>query len=143
MLLVHVCYLYGLTNLEGTPVNLLHSHDKAEQRSLARSVRSYDTHNAVWRQREVQVIKKQLVAVCLSHALGLNHLITQTRTVGNEYLKPLLLGLDILIQQLIVRVESGLTLGLTGLGSHTYPLKLTLQCLAALGGLFLLKGQTL
>ena len=132
MLLVNVSYLYRLAYLKRTLVNLFKTHDKAEQSGLTRTVGAYDTHDAVWRQREVQVIKQQLVSECLSNSMSLDDLVAQTRSVWDEYLQFLLLLLYVLVHQFVVRVKTGLTLGLTGLGSHTYPLQLTLQGLAAL-----------
>ena len=70
--------------------------------------------------------------------LGLYHLVAQTRTVGDEYFQFLLFLFHILVQQLVVRVQTGFTLGLTCLGGHAYPLQLTFQRLPAFAGRLLL-----
>ena len=102
MLLVNICNLYGLTYLKGTLINLLQTHNQTEQSGLTRTVGTYYTDNAVWRQREVQVIKQQLVAERLCNVMSLNDFVTQTRTVGDEYLQFLLLGLYILIHEFVI-----------------------------------------
>ena len=132
MLLVHIRNLDRLANLKRALINLLQPHNQTEQSSLTGTVRADDPDNAVRRKREIQVIEQQLVAERLLHALSLNHLIAKTRTVGDEYLEFLLFLLDILVDQLIIRVQTGLTLSLTCLRSHTHPLQLTLQSLATL-----------
>ena len=132
MLLVNICNLNCLTYLKRSGIDFLQAHNQTEQSGFTRTVRADDTDNAVWRKREVQVIKQQFVAERLCYVMGLNDLVAQTRTVGDEYLKFLLLGLNVLIHQFVVRVQTGLTLGLTSLRRHTHPLQLTLQGLAAL-----------
>ena len=132
MLLIYVSYLYRLTYLKCALINLFQAHDKTEQGGLTCSVGTDYAHYAVWRKREVEVIKQQLVTECLGNSMSLDDLVAQTRSVWDEYLQFLLLLLYVLVHQFVVRVKTGLTLGLTGLGSHTYPLQLTLQGLAAL-----------
>ena len=75
--------------------------------------------------------------------LSLDNLIAQTRTVRDEYLQLLFFLFLFLVKHRLVRVQSGLTLGMTSLGSHTYPLQLALQRFAALRCRFLLLSQTL
>ena len=79
----------------------------------------------------------------LCYMLSLYHLITQSWSVGDKYLKFLFLLFLFLVQHHLIRVQSGLTLSMTGLGRHTYPLQLTLQCFTALRGAFLLLSQAL
>ena len=75
--------------------------------------------------------------------LGDDDLVAQTRTVGDVNLKLLLLLLLLFIEHLIIGVQTGLTLSVTGFRCHTHPLQLTLQRLTALRSLLLLLGQTL
>ena len=75
--------------------------------------------------------------------LRLDHLVTQTRTVGDKDLQLLFALLLILVKQLLIRIKTSLTLGLTSLGSHGSPFKLALQCLSALAGLLLFLRHTL
>ena len=65
--------------------------------------------------------------------LSLYDLIAKTRSVGDEYLKLLLALLLLLIKHLLIRIKTGLTLGLASFGSHTHPLKLALKSFATLG----------
>ena len=139
MLLIHVGQLHRLAHLEGACVRLLQPHDEAEEGGLARTVRAYHAHDAVRRQHEVEVAEQHLVAVGLRHTLGLQHLVAQARAVGDEYLQLLLAFLLLLVEHSIVRIQTCLTLSLTSLRSHAYPLQLALQGLLALrGGLLLL-----
>ena len=64
--------------------------------------------------------------------LGFDNLVSQTRTVRDEDFQLLFLLLHILVQQLVVRVQTSLTLCLTGLGSHAHPFQLAFQRFAAL-----------
>ena len=66
-----------------------------------------------------------------------DNLISKTRTIRDKDFKFLFFLLDIFIHQFIVRIQTCLTFRLTRFRSHTHPLQLTLQCLAALAGGFL------
>ena len=71
--------------------------------------------------------------------LRLNHLVAQTRAVGNIDFELLLALLLLLVEHLFIRVQAGFALCLPSLGSHAHPLQLPLQGLATLRcGLLLL-----
>ena len=72
MLLVHVCQFHGLSYLESTFVYGFQSHNQAEQGSLAGTVRTDYTDNAVRGQHEIQVIEQQLVTISFLAALLLD-----------------------------------------------------------------------
>ncbi|CUP23504.1 Uncharacterised protein [Segatella copri] len=75
--------------------------------------------------------------------LSLDNLVTQTRTVRDEDFQLLLALLLLLVEHLLVRVQTSLTLSLTGLRRHANPFQLALQCLAALRGSLLLLNHSL
>ena len=75
VLLVHIGKLHGLTHLEVAAVGLLQSHDEAEEGSLSGSVRTDDTHDAVRRKHEVEVIEEHLLSESLLYVLSLDHLV--------------------------------------------------------------------
>ena len=127
MLLIDIGQAHGLADLEAATIDLLQSHDQAEERGLARTVGAYHADNAVGGQREVEVAEEHLVAEGLRHMLRLDDLVTQARTVGDEDLELLLLLLLLLAEHLLVGVETRLALGLTSLRGHAHPLQLALQ----------------
>ena len=65
--------------------------------SLAGSVRTYDTNDAVRRKHEVEVVEQNFLAERLPHVLRLYYLVAETRTVGDEYLQFLLALLLLLV----------------------------------------------
>ena len=99
----------------------LQAHDEAEEGCLARTVGADDAHDAVGRQHEVEVLEEHLVAESLGHMHGFEHLVAQTWTIRDEDLELLLAFLLLLVEHLVVGVESGLALGLTCLGCHSHP----------------------
>ena len=143
MLLVYVSYFYGFSYFEFTFINFFQSHNQAEQSSFTGTVRTNDSHNTIRRQHKVQVVEQQLVAIRLCYMLRLDNLVSQTRTVRNEDFQFFFLFLHIFIQQLIVRIQTGFTLCLTCLRSHTYPFQLTFQCLTTLAGSLFFHFHTL
>ena len=134
VLLVHIGYFHSLSYLELAAVGSLQPHDKAEKGGLTCTVGTDDAHNTVRRQHEVEIVEQELVAKRLCHVLGFDDLVAQTGTVGDEDFELFLLLLHILVQQFVVGVQTGLSLCLTGLGSHTHPLQLAFQRLTALAG---------
>ena len=102
VVLVHVCYLDGVSNIERTLVGLFQTHDETEQSGLAGAVGTDDAHDAVAGQHEVEVGEQHLVVVSLGNAVGLDHLVAKTGTVGNVNLQFLLALLLVLVQQAIV-----------------------------------------
>ena len=139
VLLIDVGKFHGLAFGEGAAVGFLQAHDEAEEGCLARTVGADDAHDAVGRQHEVEVLEEHLVAESLGHMHGFEHLVAQTWTIRDEDLELLLAFLLLLVEHLVVGVESGLALGLSCLGCHAHPFELALQGLATLrGGLLLL-----
>ena len=66
-----------------------------------------------------------------------DYFVAQAWAIRYEDFEFLLLLLLVFVQQLVVRVQTRLTLRLTRLRSHAHPFQLTLERLAALAGHFL------
>ena len=143
VLLVNISQLHGLTHLECAAICLIQAHNEAEEGSLTGSVRTNHTYDAVRRKHEVEVVEENLFAERLLYMLSLNHLVAQTRTVRDEDFQLLLALLLLLVEHLLVRVQTSLTLSLTCLRCHANPFQLTLQSLAALRGSLLLLNHSL
>ena len=131
MSLVDVCDLDSLSNLKCTCIRCLLTHDQTEQSCLAGTVWTDYTNYTALRQREAQVLEQLLLTECFGETLYIYNLGTETRTVGYKDFKALLTLLLILIEQSVIAIETGFTLGLTGLGSHAHPFELAFQSLAA------------
>jgi len=102
VLLVYVGQFHGLAHLECAAVGLLEAHDEAEEGGLACAVRADNAHDAVGRKHEVEVGKEHLLAESLAHMQGLDDLVAQSRTVGDEYFEFLLALLLLLVEHLVV-----------------------------------------
>ena len=102
MLLIDIAQFHGLTHLKGTGVGLLHAHDQTEECGLSCTIGADDTNDAIRRQHEVQVGEQLLLGIRLRHAMCLDYLITQTGTIGDEYLELLLFLFLLLVEHLIV-----------------------------------------
>ena len=68
--------------------------------------------------------------------LGFDHLVAETRTVGDVDFEVLFLLLLVFVEEFVVRVQTRLTFGLTCLRCHAHPLEFSLQSLATLGSHF-------
>ena len=134
MLLVNVCQFHGFTHFEVTLIHTFQAHDETEECSLTCTVRTNYTYDAVRRKHEVEVVEEQLVAVCLLHTDGFDDLVTQARTVRDEDFELFFLFLHVFVEELVVRVQTSLTLRLTSLWSHAHPFQLAFEGLAALAG---------
>ena len=75
--------------------------------------------------------------------LSLNHFVAQSRSVGDEDFQLFLFLFHGLVEQSVITVQTSLTLSLAGLGSHTHPFQLTLQCFAPLALLLFFLSQPL
>ena len=143
MLLIHVRKLHRITDTEGTGIRLFQIHDQTEEGCLTSTVRTDDAHDTVRGEHEVQIREERFLAIGLRYMLCFDDLVTESRTVRNEDLQLLFLLFLLLVEHHLVGVQTGLTLGMTGLGSHAHPFQLAFQRLAALGGRLLLLCQAL
>src|SRR5262249_48397280 len=130
---------------ERASVGLLLPGDHAEERGLAGPVRADDADETAARQREVEPVDQQPVAVALAQALGLDNEIAGARSGGNRDLGGALPRLARLVlgQELLVLREARLALGLASPRRHAHPLQLALQRAPARRGLLLLLPQAL
>ena len=141
--LVDVADADGLADGKLAAVDGLLTHDHAEESGLTGAVGADDAHDAVGRKHEVEVVEKEAVAESLGYVLRFDHLVTEARAIGDEDFELRLALLLILIEEGFVRVQTGLTLGLTRLGGHANPLQLALKCLTTFAGLLLLLRHAL
>ena len=141
--LVDVADADGLADGKLAAVDRFLTHDHAEEGGLTGAVGADDAHDAVGRKHEVEVVEKKSVAESLGYVLRLDHLVAKARAVGDEDFELRLALLLILVEEGFVRVQTGLTLGLTRLGGHANPLQLALKCLATFAGLLLLLRHAL
>ena len=132
VLLVDIAESDRLANVELPGIGLFQAHDESEERRLTRSVRTNNAHNAVGRQHKVEVAEEHLLAKSLCHMLRFNHLVAQTRSVGNEYFELLLLLFLLFVEHRLVAVQTGLSLGVARLRSHAHPFQFAFERLAAL-----------
>src|SRR5258708_31156317 len=108
-------------------VGLLLARDHAEQRGLAGTVRADDTNDAAARQREVESVDQQVVAITLPQASCLHDHVAEPRPRGHVNLSVLDPLPRFLAQQILVGIEPGLALGLTRPWRHADPLELALE----------------
>ena len=131
--LVDVRELHRGADLQRTAVGLLLADEHAEQRGLARAVGADDADDAAGRQREVEVFDEEPIAVALGDLVGLDDEVAETRARRDRDLHLLLallrrLGFG---DELVVRRDARLALGLAGAGREPHPLELALQRAAA------------
>src|SRR5262249_4925832 len=129
--LVDVGQLHVVADAELSGVGLLLAGDHPEQRGLAGSVRSDDPDDATGRKLEAQVLHQQPVAVCLADPARLHH---EAGELGPGRDGDLTGGVALLLagrQQLLVRGDTRLALGLPGTGAGPNPLQLALELLLA------------
>ena len=132
MLLIDVRKFHRFTHFKGSGIRLFEFHNEAEECSLTSSVRTNHTNNTVGREHEVEVIEQLLRAKSLGNVLRFYNLVTQTRTIGDKDFEFLFLFLLVFTKELIVRVQTCLTLCLTCLRRHAHPFQFAFQSLAAL-----------
>ena len=92
VLLVDVAEFDGFAEFKRSVVGRVESHDEAEQRGLTGTVGTDHADDAVRGQHEVEVGEQHLFAEGFLHMLGFNHLVAETRTVGNVNFEVLFLS---------------------------------------------------
>ena len=83
MLLVHIGKFDRFAHLKRAGIGRVETHDEAEERGFAHTIRTNDPHDAVGRQVEVKVGIEYFFAERLRHMLSLNDLVAQPRAVRN------------------------------------------------------------
>ena len=122
--LIDVAELDGLAETKRAVVRLFLAGHHAEQRRLAGAVRADDADDAAARQREVQIVDQQLVAVRLPQIARLDDEVAEPWAWLNVNLDVLDLLRRVLPEQLFVRLESGLAFRLARARRHAHPLQL-------------------
>ena len=132
--LVDVGDLDGLAHLELARSQRLQAHNRLEQRGLTDAVGADYAHDAVARQGKRKVVDEHAAVELLVQVMGLQDLVTQTRTDGDADVGPVeLLACAGLGLHLLVAGQTSLVLCLTGLRRAAYPLELGLHALGELG----------
>src|SRR5262249_32130309 len=118
---------------------LLLPGDHPEQRRLAGAVRTDDADNPAAREREVEVLDQQVVAVALLQPARLDDRVAETRSWRDVDLGGLDLLRRILLEQIFIRVQPRLPLRLARPRRHPDPFELAFERLLPprLGLLFL------
>ncbi len=130
--LVHVPVLHRLTQPQRSGIRLLLPGDHPEQGRLPGAIRPDHADDAATRQREVQVVDEELIAVRLSQPPRLDDEVAKAGTRRNVDFNLFDLLRAVLVEQLFVGVETRLALRLPRTGRHADPLELARQRLLAL-----------
>src|SRR5437867_371902 len=125
--LIDVADLHGLPEPQRAGIRLLLPGHHPEQRRLAGAVRSDDADDAAARQREIEVVDEEVVAVALLQIACLDDDIAETRARRNVDFRGLNLLRGLLAEQIFVRIESRLALGLPRARRHANPFELALE----------------
>ena len=129
--------------LQRPAVGLLLPGDHPEQRRLAGAVGTDDADDAAARQREVEAVDQQVVAVALPETARLDDDVAEPRPGRDVDLGRLDLLGGVLAQQVLVGVEARLALGLARARRHPDPFELALERALALALRLLFERQPL
>ena len=122
---------------------LLLADDHAKQRGLAGAVRPDHADDAAGRQAKIEIVDQQSVAVALLEMLGIDHEVAKARPRRDHDLgaaRRTVLGFA---EQILVRGDARLALGLARARARPDPLQLARERLLARDLLPLLLGETL
>src|SRR5262249_10641912 len=125
--LIDVPDAYGLPDLQRAGIGLFLAGDHPEQRGLPRAVRPDHADDAAAREREIEVVNEQLVAVPFPQLARFDDDIAEARARRDVDLGGLDLLRGVLAQQLFVGVQTRFPLGLARPGGHADPLELALE----------------
>src|SRR3954468_6786642 len=110
--LIDIAEMHGLADLDRALVRLLLPDDHAEQRGLARYVRTNHADDAARWQLEGEVVDQQVVAERLGETLEIDHVLTEPLGHRDDDLRGLGGLLRSLLHQLLVALIAGLGLRL-------------------------------
>src|SRR6185437_8982397 len=128
--LVHIGQPHCRSDADLAGVRILTAGQHPKQRRLAGSVRTDDAHDPAAREREGKTIDEETVAITLAQSLDLDHELSEALAGRDVDLVGLVTLLKFPRGQLLVALQAGLALGLTGLGILPHPLELVLEGLA-------------
>ena len=136
--------LHGFANLQRAAVGLLLPGDHPEQRRLAGAVRPDHADDAAARQREVEAVDQQVVAVALAQAARFDDDVAEPGTRRNVDFGGFNFLRGVFAQQLLVGVEARLSFRLARARRHANPFELAFERALTPGlGLFLLRETIL
>ncbi len=84
--LVHVGELDGLADAQDARVGLLLADDHAKEGGLAGAVRADHADDAAAREREIEVVDEEAIAVGLLEVLGLDHDVAEARATEGMWI---------------------------------------------------------
>src|SRR5439155_15660848 len=125
--LIHVADFHRVAELQRAGVRLLLPRDHAEQRRLAGAVGADDADDPALRQREIQVLDQDVVAVALPQLPRFDDDVAETRARRDVDLGGLDLLRRVLAQQVLVRVDAGLPFRLPRPRRHVNPFELAFE----------------
>src|SRR5262249_42283100 len=138
--LVDVANPHRFANLQRPAIRLLLTSNHSEQRGLPRSVWTNHSHDSATRQGEIQAVDEQIVSVSLAQPASFDNRVAETRTRRDVDFRGFNLLRGVLAKKLLIRVQAGFSLGLTGPRRHPYPLELAFERPLTTGlGLFFLR----
>src|SRR5262249_16836289 len=143
--LIDVCRRHRVADAQRAGIGLLLARYHAEQGSLAGAVRTDDPDDAAARQRELDAVHQQPLAVCLAQSLGLDDEIAQPRARRNGDLRAGVAPLPRFLfgAQLLVVLDSSLALGVPRPRRHSHPLELAVERPLLRRGFLLLLRKTI
>src|SRR5262249_19775310 len=130
--LIDVRELDRRPDLERTTIGLFLPDQHAKQRRLAGAVRADHADDAAAPQRKREVVDQRTIAVALAEMLRFDYEIAEACSGRNRYLQFFLARVGRLRfgNELVVRVDARLALGLPRARRHAHPFELAFQCAA-------------
>src|SRR5262249_33613043 len=129
--LIDVADLHRLADLERAGIGLFLPGYHPEQRRLARAVRPDHADDAAARQREVEPVDEDVVVIAFAQAARFDDGVAEPRARTDVNLRGFDFLRRVLLQQILVRIETRLALCLARARRHPDPFKLALQRLLA------------
>src|SRR5262249_28172524 len=125
--LVDVPDLHRVSDLQRARIWLLLPRDHPEQRGLAGAVRPDHADDAAARQREIEVVDEQVVAVALAKLPRLHDDVAEPRSWRDVDFRRLDLLRRFLPKQILIRIQTRFALGLAGARRHADPFELAFE----------------
>jgi ABC-type multidrug transport system ATPase subunit len=129
-------HLHGLADFHRAAVRLLFAGNHLEQGGFTGAVGADHADDGAGRDLEAEVVDQQAIAKAFGNAIEIDHLIAQALARRDEDFLCFVALLVFDIAHFFVAGETGLALGLAGLGALAHPFQLLLHGLAV--GVFLL-----
>ena len=140
-MLVHVGQFYRFSHLERSAERLFNSHDESEQGGFTHAVGADYADDTGGRQRKVQVLVQQSVAVAHRYVLCLDHHVAETGTVGDEDFEFFFFLFGVFVEHFVVSGQARFAFRVAGRRGHAHPFQFALERFAAFALLLLLLRQ--